>query len=67
MSGQRGQSRIGIRRKGFLQRQEDTMDCEIRDLTEQGLQIVTGTSLSVGDTPALEVQLLDDIVIRCVL
>lgn len=67
MDDHRNLSRIGIRRKGFLKRQEETTVCEIRTLTEQGLQIVTGMSLSVGETSALEVQLVDDIVIHCVL
>lgn len=67
MNDHRNLSRITIRRKGFLKRHEETMVCEIRELTEQGLQIVTGMSLSVGETPALEVQLVDDTVIHCVL
>lgn len=45
MTDQRGLFRISVHRKGFLRRRGDTTVCEIYDLTEKGLQIVTETPL----------------------
>lgn len=67
MSDQRGLFRISIHRKGFLRRGGEATVCEIYDLTEKGLQIVTETPLKVGETVELEFQLVDRVVIHCAL
>lgn len=67
MSDQRGLFRIGVRRKGFLLRRGETTVCEVHDLTEKGLQIVTEMPLTVGETVALEVRLVNGVVIHCAL
>ena len=59
MTDQRGLFRISVHRKGFLLRRGDTTVCEIYDLTEKGLQIVTEIPLVVGEAVALEFQLID--------
>lgn len=46
MSDQRGLFRIGVHRKRFLRRRGETTVCEVHDLTEKGLQIVTETPLT---------------------
>lgn len=67
MSDQRKLFRIGIHCQGLLQRQGETTVCEVYDLTEKGLQIVTKTPLTVGETVTLEVRLIDRVVIHCAL
>ena len=67
MNDQRELFRISVHRKGFLRRRGETSICEIDDLTEQGLQIVTEVPLTVGETVALEFQLVDRVVIHCAL
>ena len=67
MSDQHGLFRISIHRKGFLRRRGETTICEVHDLTEKGLQITTKTPLTAGETVALEVRLVDHVVIHCAL
>jgi hypothetical protein len=67
MTEQRQLFRISVHRKGFLRRRGETTVCEIYDLTEKGLQIVTETPLVVGETVSLEFQLVDRTVIHCAL
>ncbi len=67
MTDQRGLFRISVHRKGFLRRRGDTTVCEIYDLTEKGLQIATETPLVVGETVALEFQLIDRMILHCAL
>ncbi len=64
---QRELFRISVHRKGFLRRQGNTTVCEIYDLTDKGLQLVTETPLVVGETVVLEFQLIDRVVIYCAL
>lgn len=65
MKDQRQLFRIGIHRQGFLRRRDDTTVCEISDLTETGLQVVTEMPLLVGETVAIEFHLIDRIIIHC--
>lgn len=67
MNDQRELFRISVHRKGFLRRNGNTSVCEIYDLTERGLQIVTETPLVVGETVALEFQLIDRTIVHCAL
>jgi hypothetical protein len=67
MTEQRQLFRISVHRKGFLRRRGETTVCEIYDLTEKGLQIVTETPLVTGETVSLEFQLVDRTVIHCAL
>lgn len=64
---QRELFRISVHRKGFLRHRGDTTVCEIHDLSEKGLQIVTETPLVVGETVALEFQLVDHLIVHCAL
>ena len=67
MNDQRELFRISVHRKEFLRRRGETTICEIHDLTGNGLQIVTESSLAVGETVALEFQLVDRAIIHCAL
>lgn len=67
MNEQRELFRINVHRKGFLRRLGNTSVCEIYDLTEKGLQIVTETPMFVGETVALEFQLVDRALVHCAL
>jgi hypothetical protein len=67
MRDQRELFRIGVHRKAFLRRREDVTICEICDLTEKGLQLATEISMVIGETVALEFQLIDRKIIHCVL
>lgn len=67
MSDQSKWFRVGVHCKGLLQRQGETTVCEVHDLTDKELQIVTKTPLIVGETVALTVRLVDCVVIDCTL
>jgi hypothetical protein len=67
MTDQRELFRINIHRKGFLRQRGETTVCEIHDLTDKGLQLVMDTPLQVGETVALEFQLVDRQIIHCAL
>jgi hypothetical protein len=67
MTEQRQSFRISVQRKGFLRRRETTSVCDIHDLTEKGLQLVTDCPLVTGETVTLEFQLVDRVIIHCAL
>ncbi len=57
--------RIAVERSGTVRRGEETVACEVCDLTEKGVQLTTDLPVRVGETLELEFSLTDAVAIHC--
>lgn len=67
MSDQRQFFRIAVERPGRLRHGHESVECEVLDLTEKGLQLRTPAAIRVGEMVQLDWQLDDQELLRCAL
>ncbi len=67
MNEHRQYFRIGVERPGRLRHGLESVDCDVLDFTEKGLQVRTAAALHVGEMIQLECRLDDRHAIRCAL
>ncbi|HKT33382.1 MAG TPA: PilZ domain-containing protein [Nitrospira sp.] len=65
MTTQRRQFRMPVSRCGLLTKDHSSTLCEIRDITDEGLQFSTDLRLSKNETVRIECQLDADCIIQC--
>jgi hypothetical protein len=57
--------RIAVDRSGTVRRGQETVACEVLDLTEKGVQLTTDLPVRVGETLELDFSVTDAVAIHC--
>lgn len=65
MSPQRQLHRIDVRRNGIVSEGDRSADCQVIDLTEQGVQLRTTLAVEIGHRLRLEFAVTDGVTVEC--